>query len=452
MARLFGTDGVRGIANADLTCELAYKIGQASAYVLTSEVHKPLILIGRDTRISGDMLLCALSAGICSVGAEAANVGIIPTPGIAHITRMYDADAGVVISASHNSFEYNGIKLFNSSGFKLSDAIEDQIEVIVKGGENGSMLPTGVDIGRTVHVAKAAEEYIEYLVKQAGVDLKGLVVVLDCANGAASEIAPRVFERLGATVHAYYNKPDGSNINANCGSTHPQRLQQIVTERGADIGLAFDGDADRLIAVDEFGVLVDGDRIMAICAVDMKQNGKLKKDTLVATVMSNLGMILTLKEAGIEVLATDVGDRYVLERMMQDGYNLGGEQSGHVIFLDDNTTGDGILTGIRLMGVMARNKERLSVLSHTVKIFPQVLVNIRVDNLVKHAFKEDIEVAARISVAEEKLCGRGRILARTSGTEPLIRIMIEGEDEAMINAEAIAIAKLIEKKFNGKIR
>lgn len=451
MARLFGTDGVRGIANADLTCEMAYKIGQAGAYVLTSEVHKPRILIGRDTRISGDMLLCALSAGICSVGAEAANVGVIPTPGIAHITSKYDADAGVVISASHNSFEFNGIKLFNSEGFKLSDAIEDRIERIVKGEENGCVMPIGVDLGRTINVAKAADEYMDYLVSQANVDLTGLNVVLDCANGAASEIAPRVFERLGATVHAYSNMPDGSNINANCGSTHPQRLQQIVTEKGADIGLAFDGDADRLIAVDEFGVLVDGDRIMAICAMDMKQNGKLKKNTLVATVMSNLGMILTLKEAGIEVLLTDVGDRYVLERMIKDGYNLGGEQSGHVIFLDDNTTGDGILTGIRLMGVMARNKERLSALSHTVKIFPQVLVNIRVDNAVKYAFKEDADVAGRIAQTEEKLSQRGRILARTSGTEPIIRIMIEGEDEAMIDAEAIAIAKLIEKKFNGKI-
>lgn len=451
MARLFGTDGVRGIANGDLGCELAFKIGQAGAQVLTSAVHRPRILIGRDTRISGEMLRYALTAGICSVGAEAVNVGIMPTPGIAHLVCAHRADAGVVISASHNSFEYNGIKWFNSEGFKLSDDIEDQIEAIVNGETNGISLPQGADIGYPAAVHNAVEEYISHLIEYSQVDLNGLNVVIDCANGAASPIAAELLRRLGATVYPYFNMPDGCNINSHCGSTHPQRLQQLVIEHGADIGIAFDGDADRLIAVDEFGVLVDGDKIMSICALDMKERGLLKNNTLVTTVMSNLGMKLCMRDAGIEVVETDVGDRYVLECMRDNGYNIGGEQSGHIIFLDKSTTGDGMLSALELMGVMTRTGSKLSHLTKAIKIFPQVLVNVRVDNGEKYLWKDDEQVKERILLTESALDGRGRVLVRTSGTEPLVRIMLEGENTAKIDSEAIAIAKLIADKWNGSI-
>ena len=451
MARLFGTDGVRGVANRELTGELAFKLGQAGAQVLTNVVHRPRILIGRDTRISGEMLLYALAAGICSAGAEAVDVGVIPTPGIAYLTRTHDADAGVVISASHNSFEFNGIKWFNSEGFKLSDELEDRIEALIRSGSE-QPLPIGAEVGRMVEAVRSRQEYIDFLCGACAVDLTGFKVALDCANGASSTVAAAVFERMGAQVHAYFDDPDGSNINANCGSTHPQRLQQMVVEIGADVGLAFDGDADRLIAVDEHGVLVDGDQVMAICAMDQKARGTLKKDTLVATVMSNLGMIHTLRDAGIRVELTDVGDRYVLEKMLQDGYNLGGEQSGHLIFLDKNTTGDGILSALELMSVMARRKEKLSSLVQSVRIYTQVLVNVQVPNEKKYFYREDEAIIRQIALAERKLEGKGRVLVRTSGTEPLVRIMIEGEKKTMIEAEAISIARLIAERFDGKIR
>ena len=451
MARLFGTDGVRGVANRELTGELAFKLGQAGAQVLTSAVHRPRILIGRDTRISGEMLLYALAAGICSAGAEAVDVGVIPTPGIAYLTRTHDADAGVVISASHNSFEFNGIKWFNGEGFKLSDALEDEIEALIR-SDAPQALPTGEKVGRMVEAARSAQEYMDFLVGAEQIDLSGLKIALDCANGAASPVAAAVFERLGATVLAYFDDPDGSNINANCGSTHPKRLQQLVVEQGADVGLAFDGDADRLIAVDEHGVLVDGDRIMTICAMDMKERGVLKKNTLVATVMSNLGMIHTLQDAGIRVELTDVGDRYVLEKMQKEGYNLGGEQSGHLIFLDKNTTGDGMLSALELLSVMVRKKKKLSELSGSVRIYPQVLVNVQVPNEKKYLYKEEDAILRQIASTERKLEGKGRVLVRTSGTEPLVRIMLEGENEAMIEAEAIAIATLVAERFGGSIR
>lgn len=447
MGRMFGTDGVRGIANAGLSGELAFKLGQASAEVLTGEVHRAKILIGMDTRISADMLEFAMVAGICSAGADACTLGVIPTSAVAHLTRYYEADAGVVISASHNSFEYNGIKIFNRDGYKLADEIEDQIEHIVKNGSQKT-LPTGLGVGRRVKLKNGIEEYIKFLSGTTAESLSGLKIALDCANGAASMVAPEVFRRLGAEVICFYNSPDGTNINDNCGSTHPENLSRLVSEMGADIGLAFDGDADRLIAIDEFGRLINGDRVMAINAIDLKERGLLKKDVLCATVMSNLGLELGLKERGITVVKTDVGDRYVLEEMLKNGYSLGGEQSGHVIFLDHNTTGDGILTGIQLASVLKRKQKSLSELANVISILPQVLVNAKVSEDKKHCYTQDQQIMEKISSLEEQMHGRGRVLIRPSGTEPLVRVMIEGEDRDYIEKQASDIAKLIETKLS----
>ena len=447
MGRMFGTDGVRGIANAGLSGELAFKLGQASAEVLTGEVHRAKILIGMDTRISADMLEFAMVAGICSAGADACTLGVIPTSAVAHLTRYYEADAGVVISASHNSFEYNGIKIFNRDGYKLADEIEDQIEHIVKNGSKKT-LPTGLGVGRRVKLKNGIEEYIKFLSGTTAESLSGLKIALDCANGAASMVAPEVFRRLGAEVICFYNSPDGTNINDNCGSTHPENLSRLVSEMGADIGLAFDGDADRLIAIDEFGRLINGDRVMAINAIDLKERGLLKKDVLCATVMSNLGLELGLKEHGIPVVKTDVGDRYVLEEMLKNGYSLGGEQSGHVIFLDHNTTGDGILTGIQLASVLKRKQKSLSELANVISILPQVLVNAKVSEDKKHCYTQDQQIMEKISSLEGQMHGRGRVLIRPSGTEPLVRVMIEGEDRDYIEKQASDIAKLIETKLS----
>ncbi|MGI6151850.1 MAG: phosphoglucosamine mutase [Christensenellales bacterium] len=451
MARLFGTDGVRGVANRDLTCELAFKLGQAGAQVLTKGTEKPVIIIGRDTRISGDMLLNAMMAGICSAGAMAADVGIIPTPGIAYLTREHGADAGVVISASHNTYEFNGIKWFSRSGFKLSDEVEDRIEEIVL-GKISHKLPENGDIGQNVDFPSGAEEYIQHLVDSSDVRLDGIKIVLDCANGASVPIAPEVFFRLGAEVIPCFVSPNGININDDCGSTKPKNLQKLVLEHGADVGLAFDGDADRLIAADEQGDLVDGDRIMALCARDMFQRGALEKNTLVATVMSNIGMVNSLRADGIHVEITDVGDRYVLERMLTGGYNLGGEQSGHLIFLQKNTTGDGILSALELLSVMVRKDMPLSMLAHTIEIYPQILVNVAVPEEAKLAYPKDQCIADRIRAAEAAFGKKGRVLVRTSGTEPLIRVMMEGEDSQRVQSEARAVAELIAETYGGKIQ
>ena len=446
MARLFGTDGVRGIANDSLDCEMAYRLGYSAAKVLTGAIHKPKILVGRDTRISGNMLECALVAGICAAGAEANELGVISTSAVAYLTRNYEVDAGAMISASHNSYEYNGIKFFNGKGYKLADSIEDEIEQLVLGGDFAEK-PTGMGVGRNIPLKNSVDEYIDFLVEMAEEPLSGIKLVIDCANGSASEIAPRVFRALGAKVFSYHDSPDGSNINDNCGSTKPQHLMELVKELGADVGLAFDGDADRMMAVDEKGRLVDGDKVMAICALDMKERGLLKKDVLVGTVMSNLGLELGMKEHGIKLVKTDVGDRYVLEEMLKSGYNLGGEQSGHIIFLDHNTTGDGILTGIQLLGVMKRRDERLGRLSKVVTILPQVLVNAQVSEAKKHEYAADDVIMDKIRVLEKKMDGRGRVLIRPSGTEPLVRVMIEGEDRGAIESEAVAIAELIESRL-----
>lgn len=449
MGRLFGTDGVRGLANKELDCILAYKLGQAGAFVLTKEKKSiPKILVGRDTRISGDMLESALVAGICSVGATAIEIGIIPTPAIAYLTRFYNADAGIVISASHNPMEYNGIKIFNSSGYKLRDELEDEIESIILHNAETIPLPTGDKIGRKIRKGEAYKDYISFLKSTVSVSLKGFRVALDCANGASSKIAPLLFSELEAEVLPIHNMPDGTNINYHCGSTDTRSLQEYVIKSKADIGLAFDGDADRLIAVDEKGNMIDGDQIMVMCALDMKKRGVLKKNTVVATIMSNLGFDIALRNAGCAFEKTTVGDRYVLEKMLEKGYNIGGEQSGHIIFLDYNTTGDGMITALQLMSVMKRSGKKLSELGNTMKRLPQVLVNVKVEEDKKQLYLKNEVIQDEIRNMEETLAGRGRVLIRPSGTEPLIRIMIEGEDQAKIEGYANELAELLKKRLN----
>ncbi len=448
MARLFGTDGVRGVANSKLTSNLAYELGRAGAYCLADEVHNARILIGRDTRASGDMLESAMVAGICSAGAEAVVASTtLTTPAVAYLTREMDFDAGVMISASHNSMEYNGIKFFNGNGYKLADEIEDRIQALIESNCEEIPTPIGNDIGRLVRFKKASSEYIEHVINSTDLRFEGLKIALDCANGSASEAAPWIMRMLGAEVIPYYNTPDGNNINDNCGSTHVAQLSRLVPETGADLGLAFDGDADRLIAVDRHGNVVDGDKIMAICALDMKQRGLLKKDTLVSTVMSNMGLEAAMKDNGINFIRTAVGDRYVLERMLAEGYNLGGEQSGHIIFLDGNTTGDGILSGVQLVSAMKRADKTLSRLARCVEIYPQVLVNAKVNDEKKFGFEDDEVIIAAIKELETQFGGEGRVLIRTSGTEPLVRVMIEGKDHASIAKGAVTIAKLIEERL-----
>lgn len=426
MGRLFGTDGVRGVANSQLTPNLAFRLGQAGAYILSKEHPHPRIVIGKDTRISGDMLEAALIAGICSVGADVLRVGVLPTPGIALLTRTLDVSAGVVISASHNPVQDNGIKFFNSTGYKLADAIEDEIESIVLSEEKPWEVPIGGEVGRVIEVTDAGRRYVDYLKETVG-RLDGLKVVLDCANGAASYVGPLVLQEIGVEVIPIYNTPDGVNINAGCGSTHPEQLQQAVLEHGADLGLANDGDADRLIVVDEQGEILDGDFIMVICALDQKAKGTLAQNAVVVTVMSNLGLHLALKEAGITIHETQVGDRYVMEELLKTGAKLGGEQSGHIIYLDHNTTGDGLLTALQLLSVLKERQVPLSQLASQMQRLPQVLLNARVEH--KERLMQDERVLAKVKEAEGTLGCQGRVLVRTSGTEPLIRVMVEGPDQ-----------------------
>lgn len=444
MGRLFGTDGVRGIANKELTADLAYKIGRAGAYVLAGELkHKPVIIIGKDTRLSGDMLEAALIAGICSVGADVVRAGVIPTPGIAYLTRLYNCDAGVVISASHNSFEFNGIKFFNSQGYKLSDAIEDEIEAIIFGEVAEPENVTHEKIGSCIEKGNCAEDYAKYLVT-LGKRMKNKKIALDCANGASYKIAQKVFAELGAEVLAIGNTPDGININHECGSTHIEALKAFVKEKDADIGFAFDGDADRLLAIDENGEFIDGDKILMICGLQLKKEGRLKNNAIVGTIMSNLGFDLAGRENDINIVRTKVGDRYVLEEMLDKGYVLGGEQSGHVIFLEHNTTGDGIMTAINLLNVMVSSGKSLSELATCMKCYPQVTVNAKVTNERKASYNDDPVVAAAISELEKIFEGNGRVVIRASGTEPLVRVMIEGDNQEFIEKKAHEIAKLIE--------
>ena len=448
MGQLFGTDGVRGVANLELTAELAFKLGQVGAHVLTAETrHVPKILVGTDTRISGDMLESALVAGICSVGAEAVCIGVAPTPAVAYLTKFYGADAGVVISASHNPYEFNGIKFFNNNGYKLSDLIEDRIEHIISGSGEKLPRPTGSSIGRKSVIGNAADDYISYVKSTIDVDLSGLKIAVDCANGASFRIAPAILRSLNAEVFVINDRPDGININKRCGSTHIDSLREFASACGADAGLAFDGDADRVLAVDEKGDIVDGDRIMAVVGIDLKRRGKLPKDTIVATVMSNLGLDITAKREGLNVVKTKVGDRYVLEEMLKKGYALGGEQSGHIIFLEHSTTGDGLVTSLQLLRIIKESGKKLSELASVMEILPQVLKNARVNNGNKDRCMEDEKIACLFRELEVELNGEGRVLIRPSGTEPMVRVMIEGKDHKYIAAKAEELVRMIEERL-----
>ncbi|TCS78638.1 phosphoglucosamine mutase [Tepidibacillus fermentans] len=446
MGKYFGTDGVRGVANQELTPELAYRLGRIGAYVLTKETAKPTIVIGRDTRISGEMLESAMIAGILSIGANVIRLGIISTPGVAYLTRKLKADAGVMISASHNPVADNGIKFFGADGFKLSDETELQIESYLDQEEDNLPRPIGGEVGRVEERYDAKNLYIEYLKTTISHNFDGLKIVLDTANGAAYEIAPKLFRELGAEVIALYHQPDGTNINENCGSTHPESLMKAVIEQKADLGLAFDGDADRLIAVDEKGRIIDGDYVMFICGQAMSEKGQLQKNTIVSTVMSNIGFYKATEKYGLKSVQTKVGDRYVMEEMRKGSYNLGGEQSGHIIFLDYNTTGDGILTAIQLVNVLKEKKSSLSQLANQMKKYPQVLENLRVIDKSKFANNPAIENVIR--EVEEKLGDEGRVLVRPSGTEPLIRVMAEGPNEDQLRDYVSQIIQVVKNELS----
>jgi phosphoglucosamine mutase len=447
MGRFFGTDGVRGIANVELTNDLAYKLGRYGAHVLTEGRKHVKILIGKDTRISGDMLEASLAAGIMSMGGNVVSLGVVPTPAVAFLTRYFNADAGVVISASHNPAEYNGIKFFNKNGYKLADEIEDRIEKYILGGLEAEALIDGDHVGTWKAIPEAYKLYCDHLVEKMDVDFSGMKVAIDCANGAATTTAAYAFSKMNAEVSALCCDPDGHNINKGCGSTHVELIAQKVKSGDYALGMAFDGDADRLIAVDETGEVVDGDKIMAICADYLKEVGELKKDTLVTTVMSNMGLFAALGERGINIEKTRVGDRYVLEKMLAEGYNFGGEQSGHLIFLDHNTTGDGLLSALMLMRVMKKRGKKLSELKGIMETFPQVLINAKVDNDKKHDYIEDEVIRQSIKQTERFFNGQGRVLVRASGTEPLVRVMIEGKDQSVLEQKAKELVELIEKRL-----
>lgn len=447
MGRLFGTDGARGIAVTELTCELAMQIGRAAALVLTKKTsHKAKILIGKDTRISSDILESALCAGICSVGADAEILGVVPTPAVAFLVKERNADAGVMISASHNSVEFNGIKLFSSTGYKLSDEIEEEIEALILDNPGDITLKSHTEVGRITHSDTAVNDYIDHVCSSIDTDLSGLKVALDCANGSSSATAEKLFTRLGAEVMLLSSEPDGTNINLNCGSTHIDNLMAFVVDNGCDCGLAFDGDADRCLAVDENGELVDGDKLIAICAKAYKEQGRLKNNAAVVTVMTNLGFRYFAKDNGIDTITAGVGDRYVLEKMLEGGYNIGGEQSGHIIFLDDATTGDGQLSGARVLEILKNSGGKMSELADVMYKFPQVMINVRITPRDKEVWKNDSVITDLIEKHEQTLGESGRILVRESGTEPLIRVMIEGKDFSQINDMAVEIAETIKSR------
>ena len=441
--KLFGTDGIRGRANqSPMTGEMAFEIGRAAAYVLKKKHGRNMILIGKDTRLSGYMLESALTSGMCSMGMDVVLVGPMPTPGIAFVTRSLRVDAGIVISASHNPYEDNGIKFFSSEGFKLPDSIEREIEEAVFSGRLKDIRPLGSEIGKAHRVDDAAGRYIEYVKATfpKGMTLEGVKVVVDCANGASYKITPFVLDELGAEVIAINNKPDGKNINAGCGSTHPQAMQKEVLKHKAHIGIAHDGDGDRTIFCDEKGEIIDGDKIMAICAIDMKKEKRLKNNIVVTTVMSNLGFEIFLKKSGIKIVRTQVGDRYVVEEMLRQGCNLGGEQSGHIVFMDHNTTGDGAISALQVLAVMCKTGKPLSKLASGIPIYPQVLLNVPVPK--PKSIEKFPAVMSAIKKAEHQLKA-GRILVRPSGTEPKIRIMVEGSSMHKITALAEELAEVI---------
>ena len=449
MRKLFGTDGIRGVANVyPMTTEIAMQLGRAVAHIFKDKDRRHRILVGKDTRVSGYMLETALVSGICSMGVDVLLVGPIPTPGIAFLTTDMRADAGIVISASHNPFQDNGIKIFCRDGLKLPDEKEKTIEELIFSNEIDSLRPTADEVGKAFRIDDAAGRYIVFLKNTfpSNFTLDGYEIVLDCAHGAAYKIAPLVFEELGARVHPIGVEPDGVNINQNCGALHPEVISQVVKERGADIGIALDGDADRVVFVDENGIEVDGDQIMAICALDLSQENRLKKNTVVATVMSNIGLEIALAKEGIKVVRSAVGDRYILEEMLKHGYNFGGEQSGHIIFFDLNTTGDGILSALQVLAAMKKNNKKLSEMSSLVQKFPQVIENVEITH------KKDLdsipEIKRAIAAAVNKLSGKGRVLVRYSGTQTLCRVMVEGQDEDETKGIAKNLAQLIGQKLN----
>lgn len=448
MGRLFGTDGARGVANIDLTPELAMNIGRAAAMVLINkETEHPKVLIGKDTRLSSDMLEGALVAGLCSVGANVVKLGVVPTPAVAYLIGKYNADAGIMISASHNSFEFNGIKIFNMDGFKLPDELEEKIESIVLDDTHPYPDCSCDELGCLTYADNAACDYINHVIKTVDYRLDGMEIALDCSNGSSSRTAEKLFTSLGAKCHMLFDKPNGININDDCGSTHMDNLIKYVKEHKLDAGMAFDGDADRCLAVDEKGNIVDGDFIIAICAQDLKSRGKLKKDAVVGTILTNMGFNKFCEKENIKFVSTKVGDRYVLESMCAEGYNLGGEQSGHVIFLDHCTTGDGQMTAAQLLSMMNRRKEKLSDMAKLMNRFPQIMINVKVSNEGKLRFYTDKEIEKEIVEADEQLGDRGRILVRASGTEPLIRIMVEGEDSNEITNIANHAAELVRERL-----
>lgn len=448
MGRLFGTDGARGVANSELTCELAMKIGRAASMVLTEScAHKPKVLIGMDTRASSHMLAAAIGAGLCSVGADVLIIDVVPTPAVAFLVKEYDYDAGVMISASHNPCEYNGIKIFQGNGYKLPDELENEIEEIILDETKLPPVVLGGDVGKISFSSKAVDDYIFHLAMTADGDFKGMKIALDCANGSASVTARALFTRLGAKCCIINETPNGTNINENCGSTHLEQLQKFIVENKCDIGFAFDGDADRLLVVDENGEVVDGDKIIAVCSKFMKENNKLKNNTAVVTVMSNMGFFKFCEKNGINCIKTKVGDRYVLEEMVKNGYIIGGEQSGHIIFLDYATTGDGQMSAIQVLNVLKSTGKKISELASEMQVYPQVLINVRVSNFGKARLDKDEEVQLAIREASEELGDTGRVLVRVSGTEPLVRVMLEGEDYNQIKSLAESIAKVIEERL-----
>ena len=445
MGKLFGTDGIRGIANKDLTPELAFKVGRAGGYIL-SNGKKGKVIIGRDTRQSGDMLEAALTAGLCSVGLDVVSIGVAPTPAVSYLTKNEDAIGGVVISASHNPAEYNGIKFFDKKGYKLCEEREAKIEDLISSDLEGIERPLKEKVGIRFEDFDAIRRYKDFLKTTIDVDLSGVKIVADCGNGAISKIAPELLRELGAEVVAINTEPDGININLNCGSTDPKKTQELVLKERADIGLSFDGDADRLIAVDDEGNIVDGDHILAICGTDLLRKNRLKNKMLVGTVMTNMGLDDYLKSIGVDIVKTKVGDKYVIEEMIEKGYNLGGEQSGHIIFLEHNTTGDGLLTGLQLLEVMIDNGEKLSDLNKLMVNYPQVLINARVKEEEKYGYLNDREIKSRIDEIEEMFHGEGRVVIRPSGTEPLVRVMIEAKT-GDIEGIARELANFIEDRL-----
>ena len=453
MRKYFGTDGIRRIANTELTPELVYKVAKAGAYVLSKHTdHTPTILIGRDTRISGTLIESAMTAGFLSYGANVKLLGVIPTPAVAYLTRKLKADAGVVISASHNTFEFNGIKYFSNKGTKIPDSLEEEIEEVMDSGKIEELTAVSSKIGVSENREDLLDEYVYFFRKNFddifdNFDKKNFKVALDTANGATSVVAEKVFKVLGIPYEIINNTPDGININDNCGSTHLDMLKKYVVDNKLSLGVAYDGDGDRCLAVDENGEEIDGDKIMAIISQYLREKGKLKKDTIVATVMSNLGLHKYARDNGLELLQTKVGDRYVLEQMLKEGFNLGGEQSGHVILLDYNPTGDGILTSLMLITAILEKGQKPSEVASIIKLYPQVLINAKVDSNKKYDYEKDNEIKSAIDKLEKEFAGNGRVLIRPSGTEPLVRVMIEGENQEDITVKARKIADLIEKKL-----